>query len=251
MVRPRAAFREQRSGRLSGRCIECLRPRLTDEQRRERARVRARQRTPEQRRAIRKREAERKGKSYKAREQWAKESASRKASERMFVEMRKTWRAWRAFCNQDITEDHRNRLDREKYKRRYMANPGAEIARTKRAKFRRRAMVDHPESASASDLAKMRRSARTCAYCHADIQGKVHIDHFYPLVSGGSNRITNLVASCRTCNARKGVKVPAMWHGTLSRDGWLSAVTVRFEMSELAFDGNAGTPLFGSLEPRI
>ena len=43
-----------------------------------------------------------------------------------------------------------------------------------------------------------------CAYCLSNIsQDNYHVDHIIPTSSGGNSRITNLVASCTTCNAFK------------------------------------------------
>jgi hypothetical protein len=57
-----------------------------------------------------------------------------------------------------------------------------------------------------------------CAYCgqplhptlrHADIQ--FTIDHFYPLVHGGTNSYTNVLPSCNRCNNDKGESDPLEW----------------------------------------
>jgi 5-methylcytosine-specific restriction endonuclease McrA len=40
-----------------------------------------------------------------------------------------------------------------------------------------------------------------CAYCGET--GPVEADHRIPLARGGSNRIKNILAACRRCNARK------------------------------------------------
>lgn len=48
-----------------------------------------------------------------------------------------------------------------------------------------------------------------CFYCYCDISnGKDEIEHFFPLSKGGSSNISNIVASCKTCNSRKGTKDP-------------------------------------------
>lgn len=46
-----------------------------------------------------------------------------------------------------------------------------------------------------------------CTYCSIPIsETNFSIDHIKPLSKGGSNHANNLVASCRTCNARKNAK---------------------------------------------
>ncbi len=46
--------------------------------------------------------------------------------------------------------------------------------------------------------------------CELDFDSKnmVHLDHFYPISKKGTNSIYNVVWSCKTCNVRKGSKVP-------------------------------------------
>lgn len=48
-----------------------------------------------------------------------------------------------------------------------------------------------------------------CYWCGDDISGGSHtVDHYIPLVKGGSNGPENLVGACRTCNFSKGAKLP-------------------------------------------
>lgn len=45
---------------------------------------------------------------------------------------------------------------------------------------------------------------RTCAYCRQPVaSGRLEPDHVVPLSRGGSNSITNVLPSCRDCNADK------------------------------------------------
>jgi 5-methylcytosine-specific restriction endonuclease McrA len=41
-----------------------------------------------------------------------------------------------------------------------------------------------------------------CAYCGAKPK-RLEIDHITPLSRGGAHSLANIVAACRTCNARK------------------------------------------------
>jgi len=60
----------------------------------------------------------------------------------------------------------------------------------------------------------LRRRAKRCAYCRCFlIQGSsgpqgATVDHKVPLVQGGTNAPSNLVACCRSCNSRKTYKTP-------------------------------------------
>ena len=46
-----------------------------------------------------------------------------------------------------------------------------------------------------------------CRYCRAPIQLEtMHVDHVVPYAKGGATRIANLVASCPSCNLKKGTK---------------------------------------------
>lgn len=47
-----------------------------------------------------------------------------------------------------------------------------------------------------------------CFYCGDNLNGAYHVDHYYPLVRGGSNDISNIRIACPTCNRRKGDKLP-------------------------------------------
>jgi len=47
-----------------------------------------------------------------------------------------------------------------------------------------------------------------CFYCGCELDGTYHVDHFVPLVLGGSNGPENLVIACSACNLSKGAKHP-------------------------------------------
>lgn len=52
---------------------------------------------------------------------------------------------------------------------------------------------------------------RCCGYCGTDKVTRFEIDHFYPKSKGGSNRISNLVLSCYTCNGKKSNTLPEVF----------------------------------------
>lgn len=67
-------------------------------------------------------------------------------------------------------------------------------------------------SFSASDIKNLYRLQNgRCPYCQISIESGYHIDHFIPLVLGGTNSITNLVLACPSCNLSKGAKHPEEW----------------------------------------
>ncbi len=48
------------------------------------------------------------------------------------------------------------------------------------------------------------RDARRCAYCTIEVsEDDFVLDHLTPVIKGGTNRKTNLVTSCASCNRRK------------------------------------------------
>lgn len=49
-----------------------------------------------------------------------------------------------------------------------------------------------------------------CVYCNCACEDG-HIDHIYPLSTGGSNNVANLVYSCAPCNLSKSAKPPLQW----------------------------------------
>jgi 5-methylcytosine-specific restriction endonuclease McrA len=53
------------------------------------------------------------------------------------------------------------------------------------------------------------RDSFVCQYCGREFPpGDLTIDHIIPKVQGGDNLWTNVVASCRSCNVRKGGLTP-------------------------------------------
>lgn len=67
-----------------------------------------------------------------------------------------------------------------------------------------------------SDLLVQQRFC--CANCEADLHMvKRHLDHWMPLIKGGSNSIENLQWLCATCNVKKGALDPIDWLVRLGR----------------------------------
>jgi hypothetical protein len=57
---------------------------------------------------------------------------------------------------------------------------------------------------------------RRCFYCRDRISMqkysdcKATVDHFFPLVRGGRNNLSNVVLACRSCNSRKANRLPTL-----------------------------------------
>lgn len=55
-----------------------------------------------------------------------------------------------------------------------------------------------------------RGQGRRCMYCGVTLnRGNLNIDHIHPVEHGGSNDESNLQATCKSCNIRKGVQTDA------------------------------------------
>lgn len=55
------------------------------------------------------------------------------------------------------------------------------------------------------------RDEYTCVRCSAD--SDLQIDHIIPVAGGGTNDLSNLQTLCRTCNIKKGAKMPVAANG--------------------------------------
>lgn len=60
---------------------------------------------------------------------------------------------------------------------------------------------------------------RRCAYCEQPVIGQPDPDHVVPLSRGGSNSITNILPSCRTCNSDKRDLLLTEWSVDRARRG--------------------------------
>jgi len=50
---------------------------------------------------------------------------------------------------------------------------------------------------------KLKNQHNLCFYCATEIDMSGHLDHLIPVRYGGTNRLRNLVAACRSCNMTK------------------------------------------------
>lgn len=52
------------------------------------------------------------------------------------------------------------------------------------------------------------RDGFTCQYCgRKPPEVELEVDHMFPVAAGGTNEISNLIASCRECNSGKGAQI--------------------------------------------
>lgn len=64
----------------------------------------------------------------------------------------------------------------------------------------------------ATRKAVLMRDGYACRYC-GSMGGPFDIDHVHPVSLGGSDDMTNLAASCASCNRSKGAKPLSEWSG--------------------------------------
>lgn len=80
---------------------------------------------------------------------------------------------------------------------------------------RRARKASAPGNATAKQVAdRMAYYGWKCIYCGAAYE---HVEHFFPLRTGGTNFASNLVPSCAQCNNKKAIKNP--WQFISNRTG--------------------------------
>lgn len=63
------------------------------------------------------------------------------------------------------------------------------------------------------------KSDGRCHYCRCGIAlGNLSADHYIPLSRGGDRSYSNVVASCKTCNVRKGHMLPEEFIALLNQE---------------------------------
>lgn len=94
------------------------------------------------------------------------------------------------------------RRARERYARLYPVTPELWLAANARRKQRLKVAMDAMDRAMS---VAYRRAIRPdgCTYCGGRVEGDMHVDHYFPLVHGGTDHWWNLAQSCGPCNRHK------------------------------------------------
>jgi 5-methylcytosine-specific restriction endonuclease McrA len=80
-----------------------------------------------------------------------------------------------------------------------------------------KAVGSHTES---DVLAQLEKQGHLCFWCATDISDDSHVvDHYVPLVKGGTDGPENIVGACRSCNCRKWALDPDEFRKRLIRSG--------------------------------
>lgn len=87
--------------------------------------------------------------------------------------------------------------------------PEKHLERMRAANQRRRASIktntnNAPTAAQLKSIVEL-----PCCYCGQP--GPSTVDHYIPLARGGTHTLDNLRPACRSCNSRKGAKLPSEW----------------------------------------
>lgn len=82
------------------------------------------------------------------------------------------------------------------------------ISQTRRARVRKATV----ERVTAADIRALYARTPACPYCAVELtRANRCLDHVVPLARGGHHCLSNLIPSCRTCNAQKGDKLIEEW----------------------------------------
>ena len=104
---------------------------------------------------------------------------------------------------------------KERYKRWATANKAHVLANNRARASRLKGAEGRHAGAEITELLRQQRGL--CAYCRAPLKRGYHVDHIVPLAKGGSNWVTNIQLTCRTCNMRKSAKDPIEWAREIGR----------------------------------
>jgi len=102
---------------------------------------------------------------------------------------------WRGTCKKCMAENSRKH---------HAKNP-AMTAKRREEYNQRKLKATGSYSHTETYLLRMQQND-CCAYCGVALNGLGELDHRKSLLSGGTNDISNLAWSCRTCNRDKGSK---------------------------------------------
>jgi len=116
-----------------------------------------------------------------------------------------------------LREYHENTKHLQKVSRKAYQQSLSGKACTKNTKYRRKLKLSEG-GASTEEIKNLLIKESICYWCNLPLDGKVvHLDHFYPLSTGGMHEIYNLVVSCASCNMRKSNKDPFVFADEISK----------------------------------
>jgi hypothetical protein len=72
-----------------------------------------------------------------------------------------------------------------------------------------------------------------CAYCGEPLSKEWHFEHVQPLAMGGSNAVSNLLPSCRACNAEKAAHSIEQYRGIVADRLGVDLTDIRFYFEAL------------------
>lgn len=108
--------------------------------------------------------------------------------------------------DKDYVENNREKVN-EQARRWSKNNPDKRRAIVfNNASKRRAKMANGPSASEVSSWAA--KQSKICYWCGIKCSADYHVDHYFPLASGGEHSIDNLVISCPPCNYRKNAKDP-------------------------------------------
>lgn len=218
----RSHFARTPSGRVKKRCQSCVDEWRSgyfkyadDEERKAADRARAKLRTPESRRELRRREADRKGKQYRPLAELRAERSESLATKHHALALR----AWWSYCNASLSDEERKAHAREKWRAHYRQHRDKEIRRSRDKKRKYRASAKRG-GWSDRTLLEIRDSATDCGYCGRSFDAlQRHLDHIIPVSDGGPTEAWNLMPACSECNTSKAAKPLHQWLET--QPSWL------------------------------
>lgn len=82
----------------------------------------------------------------------------------------------------------------------------AQMWRKHGQKYAKKAASQMPNGWARVRLEVLQRDGFKCRYCNKVDRDRMEVDHVIPRASGGSSLPENLVAACRSCNRKKGVR---------------------------------------------
>lgn len=109
-----------------------------------------------------------------------------------------------------------NKNEYSKYKKNYYKTPMG-VAVSTNARHKRRSITKNGDVTN-NQLLDLKKNATICYWCNVSLKKvKTHIDHYIPLSKGGEHTLSNLVVSCKECNATKQAKDPLEFANSIGK----------------------------------